>query len=216
MVGETGTLFTGMSEAYQAFLSTLPFWAQNFVNLFLMVFTVVVYAIIIWQLYRFMARKDIFKLDVQKFQRPNWPGYNKIISGFMYFIKNIIISPLLIFFYYVVFTFILISLTENIELEKILILSAIIVASIRATAYYRENLSKDLAKLMPFTLLAVALVQGSLDVGRIITSFGGISSLFKEISIYFLFIIVLEAILRITDIFMLTSGIEDEEEVKEE
>ncbi|MCA9487791.1 MAG: hypothetical protein KC516_02405 [Nanoarchaeota archaeon] len=209
-------VFNDLALAYQQFLETLPLWTQNFLNLFLMVLTVVIYSMIIWFVYRFMARRDIFPLDYEKFKRPNWPFLNKLIAGFLYFIKNIIVSPILIFFYYGIFTFILLSLTEGISLDKILLVAAIIVASIRATAYYRENLSRDLAKLLPLTLLGVALVEGSLNVGGVISSFSDIPSLFGKISIYFLFIIALEAILRLTDIFLISSGVEEGDEVKEE
>lgn len=208
-------VFSQLSLAYQAFLTTLPFWLQNFLNLFLMVLTVVIYSIIIWFVYRFMARRDIFPIDYTRFHLPNRSAFNKTITGFLYFIKNIIVSPILIFFYYVIFTFILLSLTENINLDKIIFLAAIIVASIRATAYYREALSQDLAKLLPLTLLGVSLIEGSLNMGAVISSFSQIPSLFNKISIYFLFIIALEALLRLTDIFLIESGAEEGDEIKE-
>ena len=205
--------FIGIGEVYKGFISTLPFWQQNFINLFLLVFLVVIYAIFVWKLYRFIARKDIFYFDVKKFHKENRNIYNRIISAVGYFIKNIIVFPLLIFFWYAVFTIFLMILTEDLPISKILIISAIIIASIRATSYYREGLSKDLAKLLPLTLLAVFLTQSTVfSFGEVLTNFAQIPSFLKEISLYYLFILILEAILRIIDIFFVTSGIEEPDE----
>ncbi len=210
-------LFVTIGDIYKEFLLTLPFWQQNFINLFLLVFIVVIYAIFVWKLYRFIARKDIFPFDVKRFHRENRNIYNRFISATGYFIKNIIVFPVLIFFWYGVFTIFLMVLTENLPIERILIISAIIIASIRATAYYKEGLSKDLAKLLPLTLLAVFLTQSAaFNFGDVLTTFGQIPSFLKEISMYYLFILILEAILRIIDIFFVTSGIEELDETKVE
>jgi len=211
---EVVDFFIGLADAYRAFTSTLPFWQQNFINLFLLVFLVVIYSIFVWKLYRFIARKNVFPFDLTQFHRENKHAYNKFISAIGYFIKNIIVFPLLIFFWYAVFTLFLMVLTENLEVSRILLISAIIIASIRAIAYYKEDLSKDLAKLLPLTLLGVFLIGSSVfSFGSILSNLSQIPSFLKEISIYYLFILVLEAILRIIDIFFVTSGIEKEEDV---
>lgn len=216
-MAEVVEFFIVLGEAYKAFIASLPFWQQNFINLFLLVFMVVIYAIFVWKLYRFIARKDVFPFDVSKFHKENMHAYNKFISAIGYFIKNVVIFPLLIFFWYGIFTIFLMILTKDLPLSKILIISAIIIASIRATSYYREDLSKDLAKLLPLTLLAVFLTQSSaFSFGDMLSNLSQIPSFLTEIGIYYLFILALEIILRIIDIFFVTSGIEGPEEVQEE
>ena len=214
---EVVEFFIGLAQAYQEFISTLVFWQQNFINLFLLVCLVVIYAIFVWKLYRFIARKDVIPFDLKRFHKENRNFYNKFISAVGYFIKNIVIFPLLIFFWYAIFTIFLMVLTENLPLVRILVISAIIIAAIRATAYYKEGLSKDLAKLLPLTLLAVFLTQSSVfDFGNILSNLSQIPLFLKEISIYYLFLLVLEVILRIIDIFFVTSGLEEQEEVQEQ
>ena len=214
---EVAEFFIGLAQAYQEFISTLVFWQQNFINLFLLVCLVVIYAIFVWKLYRFIARKDVIPFDLKRFHKENRNFYNKFISAVGYFIKNIVIFPLLIFFWYAIFTIFLMVLTENLPLVRILVISAIIIAAIRATAYYKEGLSKDLAKLLPLTLLAVFLTQSSVfDFGNILSNLSQIPLFLKEISIYYLFLLVLEVILRIIDIFFVTSGLEEQEEVQEQ
>ena len=73
-----------------------------------------------------------------------------------------------------------------------------LVASIRVTAYYNEALSTDLAKMFPFALLAIFLVdmsffsyQGSL------TTIKQFPLMWKQLIYYLGFTIVLEFLLRI-------------------
>ena len=94
---------------------------------------------------------------------------------------------------------ILIFLNNNSGLEMILLLSMALVASIRVCAYYSENLAKDLAKLLPFALLAVFLSDPIFPsfsyLREIILNLPSESS---TIFYYFLFVFILELILRMT------------------
>jgi len=210
-------LFLNLSELYSSFLSNLPIWTQNFLNLFLLVFLIFVYSVFIWKLYRFISKRDILNVDFDQYRRQSVPFIEKVLSGLFYFVKNIVIFPILVFFWYVIFTFFLIFLTEGVDITKILLISAIIIAAIRATAYYKENLARDLAKLLPLTLLGVYIIQAvAFDFGAVLTNISQIPSLIPKIAIYYLFILALEIILRFFEIIFISSGVEEEEEVKEE
>ena len=79
-----------------------------------------------------------------------------------------------------------------------LLLALVTISSIRVTAYYNEDLSRDLAKILPFAVLAIFLID---------TSFFAISEsldLLKEtpdhtenILYYLLFLIAMEFVLRL-------------------
>jgi len=123
--------------------------------------------------------------------------------------------PFLIFFWFAIFTTFLIFLTENLEIQNLLIISATIIAAIRMTAYYNENLSKDLAKLLPFTLLAVSVLSPDFfNIERILSHFSRIPEFFNQIIVYLLFIIFLEILLRffefVFSLFDLTEKVEEE------
>ncbi|MAH03637.1 hypothetical protein CMI39_02515 [Candidatus Pacearchaeota archaeon] len=204
-------------EIYNSFISTLPFFAQKFINLFLIVLLIVIYSIFIWKFYRFIAKKDIIKLNLNKYNKSQNPLLTKIFAGIFYFIEYLLILPFLIFFWFSIFTIFLIFLTENLVIENLLVISAIIIASIRMVSYYNEDLSKDLAKLLPFTLLAISIINPKFfDINRIFNNFTEIPGFFSEILIYLAFIIILEIILRIFDFIFSLFGIEDSPNVKEE
>ena len=214
---EVISLFLELSDIYSSFLSNMPIWTQNFLNLFLLVFLIFIYSIFIWKLYRFISRRDILHIDFNQFRKQSVPAIEKLLSGLFYFVKNIVIFPVLVFFWYAIFTFLLIFLTEGVDITKILLISAIIIASIRATAYYKEALARDLAKLLPFTLLGVYIIQSvAFDFGAVLNNISQIPSLIPKISIYYLFILALEIVLRFFEIIFISSGVEKEQEVLEE
>jgi hypothetical protein len=206
-----------LSEAYNIFISSMPLFFQNFINLLLIILLVVVYSVFIWKFYRFIATKNIISLNLNQYNRVKHAFFTKLAAGGFYLFEYIIILPFLIFFWFSVFTLFLIFLTKGLEISFLLLLSAVIVATIRMTSYYKEDLAKDLAKLIPFTLLAVSILNPEFfSVERIFNQFAAIPSFFSEISTYLIFIIILEMILRSFDFVFSLFGIGESQEVSEE
>jgi len=198
---------------YNSFFPTLPVFYQKFITLFFLSLVIVVYAVFIWKFYRFVAKKNILDLNLKKYNKSEHQFFSKIIAMVFYFVEYIIILPLVIFFWFAIFTFFLIVLTEELSINAILIVSATIIAAIRMTAYYSEDLSKDVAKLLPLTLLASAVTKsGFFDLKRILTQIAQIPESFSIITTYLGFIIILEIILRLFDFIFMVLGVADEEE----
>ncbi len=198
-------------EVFNAVISSLPLWAQNFVNLFLLVLVVFVYVLFIWKFYHLIARKNILQLNLNKYNRSQHPGLVKFVAAIFYLLEYIIILPFLIFFWFAVFTFLLILLTESLDVGTLLIVSATIIAAIRMTSYYNQDLSKDLAKMLPLTLLAVSILNpGFLDIERIFAHLGELPNFFSDILYYLLFIVLLEIILRVFYFLFSIIGLHEE------
>ena len=203
-----------LSEFYNLVIGSLPPFARNFVNLFLLVLLVSVYAIFIWKFHKFISRKNIINLNLNQYNTAEHPFLAKLVASAFYFLEYIIILPFLIFFWFAVFTFFMIFIAEeNMSLNAILIISAIVVASIRMTSYYDENLSREFAKLLPFTLLAVLFLEyKTINIESAFQKIGEIPVFIQNIAIYLLFIIILEIILRFFDFIASLFGLEDENE----
>ncbi len=214
---EVENLGTELMGFYQDFISSLPPIAGNFFNFLILVLLVVVYCIFIWKFYKFIAKKNILGLDLNKYNKSENPLFTKLLAGALYFAEYIIILPFLIFFWFVVFTFFLMFLTD-LDISTLLIVSATIITAVRMTAYYKEDLSKDVAKLLPFTLLAVSIltpnffnqISEGLFVERIFTHFTELPNFFGNIAYYLLFIIIIEIILRFFDFIFSLFGLEEE------
>lgn len=198
-------------EFYQSFMAALPPWAQSFLGLFFISIVIVIYGILVWKFYRFAAKKDIIQLNLKKYNRSAHPFLSKTIAAGLYILEYMIILPFLVFFWFAVFTIFLILLTDNLELSKILLISATVIVAVRMTAYYKEDVSKEIAKLLPYTLLGVAIVSGGgFSMQKVLTQIFAFPSFFPHLASYLIFVFAMEFILRVLETSFVASGIEEE------
>ena len=74
-----------------------------------------------------------------------------------------------------------------------------IIVAIRITAYYTEDLSKDVAKMLPFAILAIFLVDSSyFSIETVTDRINAIPDYINEILQFLILIIIVEWILRAT------------------
>jgi hypothetical protein len=209
----TGVI-TVLIEAYNAIVTALPSWAQSFISLFLFVLLIVIYSVFIWKFYRFLGTKNLLQLDLHQYNKSEHPFFSKLVAGILYLIEYLIILPFLVFFWFAIFTGFLIVLTENIDVQTILLMSAMIIGAIRVTSYipnYGEALSKELAKLVPFALLAFGLINANVlsNAELVLTKFQAIPPAFGPILTYLSFIFILEIVLRFFDFIFSLFGLEE-------
>jgi len=205
-------LEAGITETYNLFVASLPQWTQHFISFFLLALLILVYAVFIWKFHRWIATKNLLELNLNKYNRSQNPTLAKMVAGVFYLLEYVIILPFLIFFWFLIFTVFLLVLTENLPVGNLLIISATIIAAIRMTAYYNESLSKDLAKLIPFTLLGVSIINPNFfDMGRIISQISEIPQFITHILFYLIFIVALEIVLRIFEFIFSIFNLNDEE-----
>jgi hypothetical protein len=198
-----------LTEAYLGFISSLPPFFQSFFNLFFLALLVFLYAVFIWKLHKFISTKNILNLNLDRYNTAEHPFLVKLIAIGLYFLEYIIILPFLVFFWFAVFGLFMIIFT-NLEIDFILIVSAVIVAAIRITAYYKESIAKEVAKLLPLNLLAIALiVPGFFEFERVLSNISLIPDFFSQILSYMGFIIILEIILRFFDFVFSLFNIKD-------
>jgi hypothetical protein len=155
-----------------------------------------IYAIFIFKFYRFVAKRDIFTFKNKKQEKHK--TFEKTTGVLSYLIKHIIIFPVLIFFWFAVFAALLAFLSKSQSIESILLISFVVVSTIRVTAYYHEDLSRDLAKMLPFALLAVFIVDITyFTIDHSIEVITSMPSYWKTLVYYMGFAIVLETVLKV-------------------
>lgn len=213
MAEVVGNINSTFVEVFQNFSNILPLWAQNFINLFFLSLLMVVYAILIWKFYRWISKKDLIELNLRKYNRYENPFMEKIMAAMLYFLEYLVILPFMVFVWFSFFTIFLMLLTENLELKTILVISVTVVAAIRMTAYYKEDLARDLAKMLPLTLLAVAITQGIISFEKILNQIMALPEFFSHIWTYLLFIVIIEFILRLVDVLFTSFNIYEEKSV---
>ena len=157
-----------------------------------------VYAFFIFKFYRFVASRDMFKLDLSKYEESRFRWVRALLHVILYTGKYIILFPVFAFFWFAVLTLILAFLSKGQSFSEILLMALATVSAIRVTAYYNEDLSKDLAKILPFAVLGIFLIDASFftisDSLEILT---GAKDYTENILYYLVFLIVLEFALRL-------------------
>ena len=110
-----------LEEFYLGITQILPSWAQTFLNLFLWSLLLVIYAIFIWKFYRWIARKDILKLNLSKFNSLDHAVFAKVFGMLIYFIEYLVILPIVVFLWFGGFTLFLMFLTNGLALLYLLL-----------------------------------------------------------------------------------------------
>lgn len=165
---------------------------------FFFVCGMVVYSIFVFKFYRFLARRDVFDLNLKKYNYSEHVFFKKVYSILLYLLEYVFLFPVLVFFWFLVLVVLLSFLSKGQSLETILLISIALVGAVRVTSYYKEELSKDLAKMLPFSLLGVFLVDlGYFSLVEAINKVSLIPSMFSTLLYYLLLIIALEFGLRI-------------------
>lgn len=171
-----------------------------------------VYSIFIFKFYRFLAKKDILKLGLDSYNTGNHWFIKSFFAIILYFLEYIIFLPLCIFFWFAFLSLLLTFLAKSQNLSTIFLVSMAVVGTVRIMAYYNENLARDLAKMLPFALLGVFLVDITyFNFQESIRLIFEISDLLVTLVNYLAFIMCLEFILRVIYIFRGSPGQDDDD-----
>jgi len=163
---------------------------------------IVLYSIFVFYFYKFLAKKDILTLNLNRFNNYSHPGVVKFFAFIFYVIEFIILLPILIFIWFTVFSVFLLVLGQSFGLQKILLITAALVASVRIISYINSDLSEDLAKLIPLNLLAISMITpGFFNFRALIERVKEIPILLHDIIYFLVFIIAIEIMMRIVDLF---------------
>lgn len=158
----------------------------GFVSLFYLIIMIAIYAIIIYHFYRYIARRNCFK--------PSKRDHTKLIG----FLKYTLLFPFVAILFFMGFSLIFIFLTESDNIGPILTTAFAIIVAIRITAYYTEDLSKDVAKMLPFAILGIFLIDPEyFTIESTVNKINLLPDYVNIIAQYILLIILVEWILRI-------------------
>jgi hypothetical protein len=157
-----------------------------FTWLFSIIIMIAIYAVIIYHFYRYIARRDVFKPSERK--------HSKAIG----FLKYFFLFPFVAFLFFMGFSLIFVFLTDSYEILDILYVAFAIIVAIRITAYYTEDLSKDAAKMLPFAIIGIFLIDSSyFSMDSVTTRINALPENINAIIQFLILIILVEWILRI-------------------
>ena len=157
----------------------------------------VAYTVFIFKFYRFIASRDMFALDLSSYEQSRYVWVRRFLHMVMYVAKYLIVFPAFAFFWFAVLTFILALLSKERPISEILIIALATVGVIRVASYYSEELSRDVAKILPFAVLGLFLIDASFfEIGKSLNVLRGAEDYRESILYYMVFIIALEFTMR--------------------
>lgn len=165
-------------------------------SLVIYVLGISIFAIFVFKFYRFLAHKDLFHLKTNEQLLTVSAFFQEIGHLLGHFLKYIFVYPLFVFFWFAIISLFLIVLSDH-DVQNILLISMSVVGATRITSFYSEELSKDVAKTVPFALLAVFLTSANLiTFSELWETILQLPLLWEVMIYYLLFVVLLELSLR--------------------
>lgn len=121
-------------------------------------FCIAVYGIVVYAYYKHLSKRDVFKFEREK-GTSFWVRFKNIIRSTSHYLSYIIVYPFITVIWLGIISLLLLVLSKQRPIESVLMLSMSIVFATRIAAYIKEELAMDLAKLIPFGMLGVFLVD---------------------------------------------------------
>ena len=157
------------------------------------------YAVFVFKFYRFVATRDMFTLKLSGYEGSRHPWLRGLVHIALYGARYLVLFPAFAFFWFLVLTLILSFLAKERALSDILLISMATVGAIRVAAYYNEDLSRDLAKILPFAVLGIFLVDASFfEIDESLDVLRETGDHRESILYYLLMLIAVEFVLRLT------------------
>ena len=191
----TGLLLNLDVNAVKAiFMTTL---GENLMNIAIYSLGMAVYVIVIWYYYRILSKRDLFDVNIPK--PDSIVGFfNALWNFIMFLFRYFVIFPIISFIWFLILAIFLLVLSKSQDVTHIFLMSMTIIATSRISAYFNEELAKDVAKLIPLALLGVFIVDPTyFSIDKTIEKFLEASSLLPVILQYLVFVAGLEFTLRV-------------------
>ena len=171
---------------------------EEYGYILLMAIGIMIYVCFVWYVYQHLSRRDIIKLNLDKYRfAKHWRRMLMIKETFLFLLQYIVLFPVYVFLLFAVLTLSLIFLSPNPQVQTIFLSSAMLVCVIRLLAYIKEDISREVAKLLPLVLLANVLIDPTFLSQE--TFLGNLPEAYEaaySLGVYLVFIVLLEWPLR--------------------
>jgi len=192
-----------LSISFETLYDAIPEHFQLVVVLLFFTGVIALYSVFVYYFYKSIAKRNVVSFNLDKYNNSEHPAAFKFFKIFFYIIEYIILLPMITLIWFSILAVFLLLLARGIDVITILIMSAALVATIRITCYVSENLSTELAKMVPFTLLGLSLIDPTFfNLEVFAQRIGQIPSLFSNITYYLLFIVSIEFIMRAIELII--------------
>lgn len=150
---------------------------------------------IMWYFYhKQLSKRDLF--EIPKIDSDS--KFVNFINRLIYFLKYMLIFPLYSFIWFLIFSFLLVLIAKSRPISEIMFFGIVIVSVTRISAYVSSKLAEDMAKLLPWAMIIVFLMDPqSITLESAQASLKSFIQEIPKIAKYLLFIAFVEWFLRI-------------------
>jgi len=117
------------------------------------IIAIAVYSGFVFMFYRILAKKDLLTLDLSKYADDFGGKVKKYLRSVLFVIQYVVVVPVLIAFWTLV--------SDSSDHARNALIATSVVGAVRILAYWTEELSRDVAKMLPFAVLGVYLVSST-------------------------------------------------------
>ncbi len=156
-----------------------------------------IYSVFVFIFYRALAKRDLITLNLNQYS-DSLSGRLKGYSRTMIFVlQYIVVVPILITFWTLVLAIILTLLSPDADHSRNALIATSVVGAVRILSYWTEDLSRDVAKMLPFGVLGVFLVgDAQVQISEIEELFNGLNEIATSFVSSLFLITILEITLR--------------------
>ena len=162
------------------------------------IIAIAAYSGFVFMFYRLLAKRDLLTLDLKRYEDSMTGRIRVFFRSLLFVAQYVLLIPILIGFWTVVMATILTLLSDSSDHSRNAMIATSVVGAVRILAYWTEDLSRDVAKILPFAVLGVFLV-GSTSVN--FSEFEALYSNLPELADAYLnsliLLSILETVLRV-------------------
>ena len=162
------------------------------------IIAIAAYSGFVFMFYRLLAKRDLLTLDLKRYEDSMTGRIRVFFRSLLFVAQYVLFIPILIGFWTVVMATILTLLSDSSDHSRNAMIATSVVGAVRILAYWTEDLSRDVAKMLPFAVLGVFLV-GSTSVN--FSEFKALYSNLPELADAYLnsliLLSILETVLRV-------------------
>jgi hypothetical protein len=171
--------------------------------LLILIAGIVIYSFFVFNFYRSLASPDIFKLELHLHAK-KFGEAKDVMHVLLYIFENIILVPLLVFLWFIILAILLLIVSKTQSPQTVLVTAFSFVAGARIMCYYSEELAREMAKIVPFTLLGIFLLDYVTAItvqvpAKVVSDF---FALWPVMIYYLISVAVIEIVLRVIRILI--------------
>ena len=157
------------------------------------------YTMTVFYFCRFISKRDVIRFQYAGLR--NMVGRNTALRALLFSwiwgVRYGVLFPLVAYGWFIMLTVMLAILYNSREPAQLILISMSVITAVRVTAYLDEDLSRDIARILPFALLGLFIASfNDIEVGATFRLLRESVQEWERLLYYWIYVILQELVLR--------------------